>query len=211
MSPKLEKKLHETYPGIFPTPDKPEEYATGWSIETDDGWYAIIDAMCHTMANLHTTRMQISESLAKALDIAPHNQREGATPEYFLVVQPPKVIARQVKEKFGTLRFYYQLEFEPRFQEQAYGDHSFPEARLIAYRYNSYVDGIVYLAEVFSSRTCEITGIEGELHGCNEGKGWKKTLNREFAKADAFYSSRNYLPLADLPPSEKTRFRMRIR
>jgi hypothetical protein len=212
MTPELEKKIHETYPGIFPKPDKPiEEFTTGWSIEHDDGWYGIIDAMCYAMTNLYVTRMQIDESLAKTLGISPHHQRDGVAPEYFLIVQPPQVIARQVKEKLGTLRFYYELEFEPRFQELAYGDPPLHEARLIANRYHSFIGGIVHLAEVLSSRTCEKTGKEGELHGNYEGNGWKKTLNKEFAKTDEFYASRNYVPLADLPPSHENRFRIKIR
>jgi len=114
---------------------------------------------------------------------------------YSLKVNPPQVVADQVKEKFGTLRFYYHLEFDPTFQELAYGKNPNPEARKVADRYQAYFDGMVNMAENMSARTCEETGLPGEMHVSG---GWYRTLNREHAKTNESCASRNYTPTSEL-------------
>lgn len=60
---------------------------------------------------------------------------------------PPEVVAAQVKEKFGTLRFYYHG-----------GD--------------DFVSGVAQMAEAMSAVTCEECGAPGKLRA----KGWWRTL-----------------------------------
>jgi hypothetical protein len=59
----------------------------------------------------------------------------------------PQVVVTQIKEKFGELRFYYDG-----------GDE--------------YVHGLVTMAEVWASSTCEVCGKQGTLRT----GGWLKTL-----------------------------------
>jgi hypothetical protein len=66
-----------------------------------------------------------------------------------------QVVAVQVKEKFGTLRFYYSG-----------GDE--------------FVAGLVAMAESMSGVTCERCGTPGRLHG----RGWIKTLCEQHAPVD---------------------------
>ncbi|MBC8736383.1 hypothetical protein F6X40_05975 [Paraburkholderia sp. UCT31] len=54
-------------------------------------------------------------------------------------VLAPQVVATQVKEKFGTLRFY-------------------------ASGHNSAQDGMIELAEMLSARLCELCGNRGRLY-----------------------------------------------
>lgn len=74
----------------------------------------------------------------------------------------PQVIVEQVKEKFGSLRFYYQG-----------GDE--------------YINGLASMAESMSGITCEECGAPGE----SGGEGWISTLcethraERDAAKAKA--------------------------
>jgi hypothetical protein len=68
----------------------------------------------------------------------------------------PQVVAEQVKEKFGTLRFYYRG-----------GD--------------DYIRGLVSMAESMSAVTCEVCGGLGE----QRGNGWISTLCDEHAKKDS--------------------------
>lgn len=110
---------------------------------------------------------------------------------YFLGVNSPKVIADQVKEKFGTLRFYYHLEFDEKFTELAYGKRPNADARKVADGYQSYYDGIVHMAEVLSAQTCEETGRPGVLH---RSSSWVKTLNVEVAATDPRFVKRGYEP-----------------
>lgn len=67
-----------------------------------------------------------------------------------------QVEAVQVKEKFGTLRFYYDG-----------GD--------------DFIHGLTTMAEAMSARTCEECGAPGELGG----RGWVRTLCAKHAKKKA--------------------------
>lgn len=74
------------------------------------------------------------------------------------------VIADQIKEKFGTLRFYYHFSKDHVVDEDFYA-----------------VRGIVSRYEALSGQTCEKTGDKGKL--CSRGPGgWMKTLSPEKAK-----------------------------
>jgi hypothetical protein len=71
------KKLLEKYPKIFIQHSKPmTETCMCWLFECGDGWFKIIDLLC--------------EMLQWDID---HNKH-------------PQIEASQVKEKFGSLRFY---------------------------------------------------------------------------------------------------------
>lgn len=77
MSPELEKQLFDKYPKIFRQKDLDmKQTAMCWGIECRDGWYDLIDMLCH-MLQFHTDQN--------------HH---------------PQVEATQVKEKWGGLRFY---------------------------------------------------------------------------------------------------------
>jgi hypothetical protein len=69
----------------------------------------------------------------------------------------PQVVATQVKEKYGTLRFYY-----------AGGDDM--------------IDGMVSMAEAMSERTCETCGAPGKLRT----GGWLKTLCDHHAEEQGY-------------------------
>ena len=80
MKEELEKMLFERYPKIFGNKDKPmTETCMCWGIECPDSWFDMLDSLC------------------KAL------QWDTDKNDY------PQIVADQVKEKFGTLRFYYQI------------------------------------------------------------------------------------------------------
>lgn len=73
---------------------------------------------------------------------------QPTVPTWMVAKEPiPQVEAVQVKEKFGTLRFYYEG-----------GDE--------------YIRGLVTMAEAMSAYTCEVCGAPGEARG----GGWIRTL-----------------------------------
>lgn len=193
MNTELTKTLKEKYPAIF---------KSFGDFEICDGWYGIVDVMCSAMDDARTTSILIDQARGKAWGIKPHKDAYGS-PHYPLCIQSPQVIALQVKEKYATLRFHYRLEFEPKFQELICGDNALPEAIQLADRYHSFTDGIIQLAETISSRTCEETGLEGELHVSSCGEGWWRTLNREFAKTNSFCKERKYIPVAYVPTADQ--------
>ena len=203
MSPELDKQLCEKYPKIFADRYKsPQETCMCWGIECGNGWYNLIDHLCYAATYTYTTSVQIDEEDGKRLGIEPYTWKGQETPHYSFEVKSPQMVADQVKEKFGTLRFYQHLEFDPVLVELEKSG-KYPDIKKVMDRYYNYFDGMVHMAEMISSRTCENTGKEGEMHvsGGSRG-GWYKALNREVAKTDPFYVGREYVPVADLPINE---------
>ena len=77
MDADLQKQLFDRYPLIFGELGLPvAESAMGWGIATGNGWYHLIDGLCAQLQR--------------------DTDQGGA----------PQVIATQVKDKLGTLRFY---------------------------------------------------------------------------------------------------------
>jgi hypothetical protein len=180
MSPELDKQLCDKYPKIFADRYKsPQETCMCWGLEVGDGWYDLIDVLCQALTYTFTTSVEIDEEDAKRLGIEGSKFSDGKT-HYFFSVSAPQVVADQVKQKFGTLRFYFHLEYDPVSLELA---KKYPELEQINKRYADYIDGIVHFADVASGRTCEVTGADGEM--CVRG-GWLKVLNHEVAKTERY-------------------------
>ena len=124
----LQKELYEKYPKIFIQKDQPMQLTCMcWGIDTGNGWYNIIDQLCK----------QIQWHIDK-------NLNEDENPEQI------QVEATQVKEKYGSLRFYY------------IGG-------------NEFISGLVSMAEALSAVTCERCGAPGKQNS----HGWIRTLCSE--------------------------------
>lgn len=129
MRKELDEALCAKYPEIFRDRNGDmRETAMCWGFECGDGWYNIIDTLCATIVNRQYNKIIRKEEL-------------------------DQVVATQVKEKFGSLRFYYNG-----------GD--------------DYVDGAVSLAESLSERTCEKCGAPGK----SRGQGWYYTACDEHTR-----------------------------
>lgn len=182
MSPEKDAYLCEKYPKIFVERNSTvQESCMAWGFEISDGWFHIIDNACkliqshidwrnkerekNIMFNEAVVKAQSGdlEDLYKALHIDKPNdmtdwQRQrfdealaGGKREVSEAV--PQFVAEQIKEKFGTLRFYYRG-----------GDE--------------YTNGVASMAEAMSGCTCEVCG----KPGTTGGKGWIKTSCEEHAK-----------------------------
>jgi len=126
----LDRQLCEKYPKIFAKRHASMmETAMCWGFEHGDGWYQIIDSLCGNIQH--------------HIDWNNKNFEKG----YTQYKQVPQVVASQVKEKFGTLRFYYDG-----------GD--------------DYISGLVSMAESWSAVACEECGAPGTQNS----QGWIKTL-----------------------------------
>lgn len=135
MSPELDKLLCERYPKIFADRHKPmTETAMCWGFECGDGWYNIIDKLCFQIqSHIDWVNRDVKNSDSKV----------------------SQVVASQVKEKFGTLRFYYNG-----------GD--------------DFIRGLETMAESMSAVTCEQCGKPGKLRG----RGWLYTACDEHTKPE---------------------------
>ncbi len=170
MTPNLDEALTIKYPKIFKNRyGSMRETCMFWGFSHDDGWYNIIDMLCSNIQHhVDWTRKQrvdalkYNRALSRAIngDFTSYNRlskwqqknidEDLMDPEPQLKTVPkacPQVIADQVKEKFGTLRFYYHG-----------GDDK--------------VDGMVRMAESMSAVTCETCGAPGQ----SRGGGWIQTL-----------------------------------
>ena len=123
MRKELQDKLCKKYPKIFEEVGKsPQESCMAWGLDCGDGWYWLIDNLCE---NLQFNTDKNDE---------------------------PQVVASQVKEKFGGLRFYVNGASD---------------------RQYSYIS----FAESLSFKICEQCGsFEGVT---TEGPGWIKSLCQE--------------------------------
>ena len=140
MKEELDKKLCEKYPKIFKNRNgSMQETCMYWGFSHDDGWYDIIDSLCASIQNhINNKRYQFREMSQEDFD------------------EEHQVVAAQVKEKFGGLRFYVDG-----------GD--------------DWVYGAISMAESMSYRTCEVCGAPGKTRGT----GWIRTTCDEHTKPAA--------------------------
>lgn len=186
MNDQLDDKLCKKYPKIFVNRNKsPQETCMHWGFECSDGWYHLIDKLCLALTYTFTTSIEVDEVDGKRLGIKPTTW--SGKVQYFFKVEPPQIIADQVKEKLGTLRFYYHLEFDPNNIELA-NSGKYPKLKEVNEHYRNFMDGIVHFAETMSAYTCEVTGKSGSIHVRG---GWFKVLNDDVAKQEPYIG---YIP-----------------
>lgn len=129
MKQELDELLCQRYPKIFVNRHgDPKETLMCWGFECGDGWYNIINQLC---ANIQHHVDWAQEQKEK------YGRGEGCS----------QVVAVQIKEKFGTLRFYTDGG-----DEQIYG--------------------MIRMAESMSAVTCEECGAPGK----HRSGGWIRTL-----------------------------------
>ena len=169
MKQELDKLLCEKYPKMMVNRHKNmQETCMCWGFECGDGWFNILNQL---MGNIqhhidwkdkqreYARKYNEMATQAKAgnFDLFEETMKDSIDPAYkekrlaeivagdFRQVPDaiPQVTLDQVKEKFGTLRFYYTG-----------GDE--------------YISGMVTMAEAMSGVTCEDCGDPGE----RRGGGW---------------------------------------
>jgi len=202
MKTELQEKLFSKYPKIFGDRTKPmTETCMCWGLEVGEGWYDLIDTLCEALTYTYRTSVQVDEEDGKRLGIEPYVYPKDGETSYYFTVEPPQVIATQVKEKYGTLRFYYRFELDEKII-YLLETKKYPDLQRIIDRYSDYINGIVHFAETASGRTCEATGQFGELHAQGGTRnGWVKTLNKEFAKTNV--TTQGYVPFSEISKDEE--------
>ena len=140
MKRELDEYLCKTFPKMMADRNKPmTETAMCWGFSCGDGWFPILNSLMQNIQH--------------------HLDWKNRTEEVV-----PQVVLEQVKEKFGTLRFYYRG-----------GD--------------DYIAGLVSMAESMSAITCETCS----KPGTRTGGGWIKTACKEHGGIDYEESEEDYL------------------
>ena len=125
MKPELQKQLVEKYPKIFgEVGSTPQQSCMAFGIECGDGWYWLIDQLCKELQ----------------FNIDKNGQAQ--------------IVAAQVKEKFGGLRFYIGSGSDEQF-------------------------AAIHLAETMSYTICELCGT---TEGVGQTEGWISSLCEKCAK-----------------------------
>jgi hypothetical protein len=118
MRKELDRALCAKYPEIFRDRYGDARHTSMcWGFDCGDGWYNIIDSACAVIQ---------------------HHINSGNSTQ---------VVATQVKEKYGTLRFYLDREDE-------------------------FISAVIAMAETMSGVTCETCGSPGTTRG----RGWVRVL-----------------------------------
>lgn len=175
MKEELDSALCQRYPKIFrDRHGDMRQTLMCWGFEVGNGWYNILNALCSNIQwHIDWSRKERARALRynRALKRAINGDMNGlhhyysyrgglsewgkkranddvANPRFRTVPESVnQVVAVQIKEKFGTLRFYY-----------GGGDNT--------------VHGMVRMAESMSAVTCEECGSPGEIYV----DGWHLTL-----------------------------------
>jgi hypothetical protein len=192
MRNELDELLCKKYPKIFADRHGDmRTTAMCWGFDCGDGWFNIIDRLCENIQWRIDARKNDNARRQNYLDMvsAAHKGNWEPFNEYYTIWNPspdllekyrqevlnepipnhkqllpeiPQVVATQVKEKYGTLRFYY------------YGG-------------DDEISSMVTLAESMSEVTCEQCGNPGKTLG---GEIWTSTLCKAHAE-EANYNWEN--------------------
>jgi hypothetical protein len=157
MTPELEQHIREQYPLIF---------SGRCEISINDGWFDIIDILCGNIQNRidnAITQRKYAIEWNKDVNDPDYDwadrsfvkRKERQVPE--LVEQ---VVATQIKEKFGTLRFYYNG-----------GDE--------------FIRGLDSMAASMTSRTCEECGSPGTSRSTKKQR-WVRVLCEKHAEEQGY-------------------------
>jgi len=137
------ERMEKTYPKMFAEP-----YG-GFAVGA--GWWPILESLCRNIQSHIDWRQEQKEK---------YNRGEGCS----------QIVVRQIKEKFGGLRFYYDG-----------GDDM--------------IDGMVRMAESWAGHSCEKCGKPGK----SRSGGWIRTLcdehEAERQAAQEKYAKENGLEL----------------
>ncbi len=154
MDKNLDNYLCKRYPEIFIDRNASmAESCMYWGFSCGNGWFDILNNACGIIdwhiRNIKKKNKENEgylkkiESGEKVYDWVMNEYKKGN----LIQKDVPQFKASQVKEKFGTLRFYYEG-----------GD--------------DFIAGVVMMAESMSGNTCEVCGDKGSTGGA----GWISTL-----------------------------------
>ena len=181
MNDNLEKILTEKYPQLFKDKSKsPKETLICFGCECGDGWFKILDHLFGYMTGLMNHKLIISYTDEYRKQFKNHENYYTDYSSYEHL--PPQITLVQVKEKYGTLRVYYDFHTEEEIPESILVNLNKDDLDKQFKRYYDAIDSAINYAEYQTSVTCEVTGKDGTLYT----KGWYTVLCDEEALAKGY-------------------------
>jgi hypothetical protein len=152
MREELDAKLVAAYPELYRDRNGDmKETLMCWGFSCGDGWYQIIDTLSYALTMSYRRAKDDVEfwtnHLGKTVWAGRKGTQEDIDNAKKRLEETPCPVAVQVKEKFGTLRFYVNAATD---------------------KHYDYID----FAELMSGRTCEVCGAPGQTYPI----GWHQTL-----------------------------------
>jgi hypothetical protein len=156
----LEEYLVKEYPKIFVDyGGDPKKTCMSWGMSCEDGWFFLLNSLCQSIQSYVDNPPYVYKKTLRVYALRTWNwvvDKILSNPYPYQVYKDmtepsviPQVVALQVKEKFGGLRFYYNG-----------GD--------------PFIRGRVSFAESLSQQVCETCGTMDEFV-CSNGHGWIRT------------------------------------
>lgn len=128
MNDELQIQLCKRHPSIFrEVGGQPDETCMAWGIQCGDGWHDLIESLC----------TEIDAEVENTNRLYPHLKFA--------------VVAAQVKEKWGGLRFYVDYIYDHELVENA------DAMKKITSRI-WHIGGMILMVEILSKKTCEKCG-----------------------------------------------------
>lgn len=162
MKEQYDDYLCRTYPKLYKERKMSmQQTCMGRGFEVGDGWFNIINGLSF-MIQGHIDgrtrdRWRCRKSKREWRELSPEDQIKRTWMNDDMPDRVPQVVAGQVKEKFGALRFYYSG-----------GDEA--------------IANYVSMAEAMSYVTCESCGSPGKI----SGKGWISVKCKKHGGVDFF-------------------------
>jgi len=176
MKQELQEILMGKYPDIFRDRNRPmTETLICFGLEVGDGWYTVIDNLCHEL----TTIQNECNLIAKASQV----KEKFATLHFYIDIVPTKDCDIITNTRVWLTNFrllvckmhaYWLLPLIDRFTHVSYqGPHYGPYKRFNMYKWTRRIHDAINKAEAVSAVTCELCGEPGN---CDTSHAWIATV-----------------------------------
>lgn len=170
MTKEKQEYFFKHYPKMFVKTDFPMKSAIYFGLECGDGWFTLLDDLCYNIQYDidHNWTYEVPKYIVKLQRLS--NRRKWVRKimgkhiekiRNYLIdtnkikrIYPQQVVVTQIKEKFGTLRFYYVGG-------------------------NERIAGYISFAESLTSYICEACGTTMNVGSTN---GWIRVICKECAE-----------------------------
>jgi len=171
MNERLEKELVEKFPSIFrQTTLPPTESSMYFGCACEDGWKDLIYCAAQIMTNMH----EYNPDMYQKVEFAQIKEKYGSLRLYYDVIPLTKeeFIDNEKANRYYYLRSPKFIKLIGKLKRSVLDSYAYKRYLKVTESKSSFYYGVTSYAEVLSSKTCEVCGEKGVVR---KG-GWIKTL-----------------------------------